>query len=212
MNIISMTTNEVTLYFTDGCGRCPLGGTSQCKVNSWQVELQTLRKIILDCGLTEELKWSVPCYTFQGKNILILAAFKEYTALSFFNGVLLENSSQMLIQPTENVQAGRQIRFTNLDDIIESTSKIKSHIYDAIAVEKAGKKVQYKQTSEFPIPPEFQSKLDDFPALRAAFEALTPGRQRGYLLYFAAPKLSKTRTARIEKWTPLILDGKGLHD
>lgn len=212
MNVITKMNEKVDPYFINGCGRCPLGGTPQCKVNSWHVELQLLRKIILECGLTEELKWSVPCYTVQEKNILILAAFKEYVAISFFNGALLQNSFELLIQPTENVQAGRQLRFTNLEDIIGNTSIIKTYIYDAIAVEKAGNKVQYKQTSEFPIPPEFQTKLDDFPALRTAFEALTPGRQRGYLLHFAAPKLSKTRTARIEKWTPHILNGKGIHD
>ena len=212
MNIVTMMNPDVDPYFIEGCGRCPLGGTPQCKVNSWQVELQALRKIILECGLTEELKWSVPCYTYRGKNILILAAFKEYCALCFFNGALLDDSNQLLIQPTENVQAGLQIRFTNLDDIIESTSIVKSFIYEAIAVEEAGEKVQYKQTADFPIPHEFQAILDDLPAFRTAFDALTPGRQRGYLLHFSAPKQSKTRTARVEKWIGHILEGKGLHD
>ncbi len=178
----------------------------------WQKELEQLRKIVLGCGLTEELKWGVPCYTFQGSNVVLMHVFKEYCALLFFKGALLNDSHGILIRQTENVQAARQIRFTNAREITESAPVLKTYIYEAIAVEEAGLKVDLKNTAEFSIPQEFQNKLDKMPALKTAFDALTPGRQRGYLLYFSAPKQSGTRESRIEKYMQHILSGKGLND
>ena len=182
------------------------------KAKKWREESEKLRKIVLDCGLTEELKWGCPCYTFQKANIVLIHGFKNYCALLFFKGALLKDAKSILIQQTENVQAGRQIRFTNLREIVKMESILKAYIKQAIEVEKAGLKVNYKKTSEFKVPWEFQNKLDEIPALKAAFDALTPGRQRGYLFYFAQPKQSKTRESRIEKCMQQILNGKGLDD
>jgi uncharacterized protein YdeI (YjbR/CyaY-like superfamily) len=182
------------------------------KAKKWQEELEQLRMIALDCGLDEELKWGCPCYTFQKNNIVLIHAFKEYCAFLFFKGALLNDANGILIQQTENVQAARQIRFTNIREIIDMKPELKAYIYEAIEVEKAGLKVELKNTREFTVSEEFQYKLDKIPALKTAFEALTPGRQRGYLLHFAAPKQSKTREARVEKYIPQILDGKGLDD
>jgi uncharacterized protein YdeI (YjbR/CyaY-like superfamily) len=182
------------------------------KSKNWQQELETLRKIILEVELTEELKWGVPCYTFQKNNILLIHEFKEYCAMLFMKGALLSDSEGILIQQTENVQAARQIRFTNVQQIIEQASTLKAYIYEAIEIEKAGLKVELKKPTEFKISEEFQHKLDENPALKSAFEALTPGRQRGYLLHFSAPKQAKTREARVEKCMPLIFEGKGLTD
>lgn len=182
------------------------------KAKRWQEELTKLRRIVLDCGLDEELKWYQPCYTFGGKNVVILQGFKEYCALAFFKGVLLKDIKGILISPTENVQEGRQIRFTNAQEIVEMEPILKAYIYEAIEVEKAGLKVIKKQTSDFTIPEEFQNKLDEIPALKTAFEALTPGRQRAYIFYFSQPKQSKTRESRIEKCMQQILNGKGLDD
>ena len=182
------------------------------KEKKWQNELEQLRMIILDCGLTEELKWGVPCYTFQKSNIVLIHAFKEYCALLFFKGALLNDAHGILIQQTENVQAARQIRFTNVREIVEMESILKAYIYEAIEVEKAGLKVKLKQTADFKIPEEFQNKLDKNAALKKAFDALTPGRQRAYIFHFSQPKLSKTREARVEKYIPQILAGKGLDD
>jgi len=201
---------KVDAYFTEGCGRCPLGGTPECKVHPWKEALEALRSIVLDCGLTEELKWGVPCYTHQNKNIAIIGAFKEYCALSFFKGALLKDEHRILSKPGENTVEGRLVKFTNVRDIVGMESILKSYIHEAIEVEKAGLKVQ--ERPELAIPEEFQKKLDEFPALQTAFEALTPGRQRAYLLYFSAPKQSKTRDSRIEKCMELILMGKGLYD
>ena len=203
---------KVDVYFTAGCGRCPLVNTPECKVHNWDTELETLRKIVLDCGLEEELKWSIPCYTFQKNNIILLSAFNEYCALSFFKGALLNDTNSILIQQTENTQATRQIRFTDVREIIEMESIIKAYIYEAVEVEKAGLKVEFKKTSEFKMPEEFQNKLAEIPALKAAFEALTPGRQRAYILYFSQPKQTKTRESRIERCMRQILIGKGLND
>lgn len=203
---------KVDVYFTAGCGRCPLGNTPQCKVNDWQEELETLRTIILDCGLNEELKWGVPCYTSQKNNILLIGAFKEYCAISFFKGVLLKDANGILSKPGENTQAGRVIRFSNVREIVEMESVLKAYIHEAVEAEKAGLKVSYKKTSEFAIPEELQNKLDSLPALKIAFDALTPGRQRAYILYFSAPKQSKTRVSRVEKCMRQILIGKGLND
>jgi len=182
------------------------------KATKWQEEYEKLRTIILDCQLTEELKWGCPCYTFEGKNIVLIHGFKEYCALLFFKGVLLNDTNGILIQQTENVQVGRQIRFTNLGEIIEMESILKAYIHEAIEVEKAGLNVELKKVTEFKISDEFQDKLNHIPALKTAFEALTPGRQRAYLLYFSAPKQSKTRESRVEKYMPQILNGKGLDD
>jgi uncharacterized protein YdeI (YjbR/CyaY-like superfamily) len=180
--------------------------------NKWQEELLKLRKIVLDCQLTEELKWGVPCYTFQNRNIVLIHVFKEYCALLFIKGALLKDASGILIQQTNNVQAGRQVRFTNVQEIVEKETILKAYIYEAIEVEKAGLKVDFKKTTEFNTPEEFQHKLDENSALKTAFKALTPGRQRAYLLYFSAPKQSRTREARVEKYLQPILDGKGLND
>ena len=182
------------------------------KARNWQEEFEKLRMIILDCGLTEELKWGQPCYTFQKKNIVLIHGFKEYCAILFFKGVLLNDPNGILIQQTENVQAGRQVRFTNVRQIVKMESILKVYIYEAIEVEKAGLKVKHKKTSEFAIPEEFQNKLDKSPALKTAFDALTPGRQRAYIFYFSQPKQSKTRESRVEKYTRQILNGRGLDD
>jgi uncharacterized protein YdeI (YjbR/CyaY-like superfamily) len=182
------------------------------KAQKWQEEIKKLRVIVLDCGLTEELKWGVPCYTFQKSNIVLIHVFKEYCALLFVKGALLNDPSGILVQQTENVQAARQIRFTNVKEIVKLKTSLKAYIQEAIEVEKAGLKVNLKKTTEFNMPEEFLNKLDEMPALKEAFDALTPGRQRAYLLYFSAPKQSKTRQSRIEKCTPQILNGKGLND
>ena len=182
------------------------------KNKNWQQEIETLRTIVLDCGLTEELKWGCPCYTYQKSNIVLIHVFKEYCALLFFKGVLLNNAKGILIQQTQNVQAARQIRFTNVKEIVKMKAILKAYIYEAIEVEKAGLKVELKKTTEFNVPEEFQKKLNKNAALKTAFYALTPGRQRGYLLYFSAAKQSKTREARVEKYTQQILNGKGLDD
>ncbi len=182
------------------------------KAKKWQEEFKKLRTIILDCELTEELKWGVPCYTFENSNIVLIHGFKEYCAILFVKGALLKDAKGILIQQTKNVQAARQIRFTNVREIVKMESILKAYIHEAIEVEKAGLKVNFKKTSEFIIPEEFQKKLDEIPALKDAFEALTPGRQRQYIFYFSAPKLSKTRESRVEKSIELILDGMGLND
>ena len=182
------------------------------KAKNWHEELGQLRMIVLDCGLTEELKWGVPCYTFQNRNIALIHVFKEYCALLFFKGALLNDTNGILIQQTENVQAARQIRFSNVRKIVKMKPILSAYIYEAIEVEKAGLKVDLKKTKEFIIPEEFKKKLDKIPALKTAFEALTPGRQRGYILYFSAPKQSKTRESRVEKYMQQILNGNGLND
>jgi uncharacterized protein YdeI (YjbR/CyaY-like superfamily) len=182
------------------------------KAEKWQKEVEKLRTIALDCPLAEELKWGCPCYTFQESNIVLIHVFNEYCALLFFKGSLLNDPNDILIQQTKNVQAARQIRFTNLREIVKLESVVKAYIYEAIEVERAGLKVKLKKATEFPVPEEFQKRLDKKPALKKAFYALTPGRQRGYLLHFAAPKQSKTREARIDKCTPMIMQGKGLTD
>ena len=182
------------------------------KAKKWQKEFETFRIIILDCGLTEELKWGKPCYTFQKSNVVIIQGFKEYCALLFCKGALLKDAGGILIQQTENVQAARQIRFTNVREIVQMEPILKAYIREAIEVEKAGLKVKLKKTSDFKIPEEFQKKLDAIPALKTAFSALTPGRQRGYLFYFSQPKQSKTRQSRVEKCMQQILKGKGLND
>lgn len=182
------------------------------KAKKWQEEIMKLRTIVLGCGLTEELKWGVPCYTFGKSNIVLIHVFKEYCALLFFKGALLSDTNGILIQQTENVQAARQIRFTNVKEIVKMERTVKAYIHEAIEVEKAGLKVDLKKTAEFKTPDEFQNKLNEMPDLKNAFEALTPGRQRAYKLYFSAPKQSKTRESRVEKCMHQIFDGKGLND
>jgi len=182
------------------------------KAKKWQEELEKLRMIILDCQLTEELKWGKPCYTFQKHNIVVILPVKEYCALLFCKGALLNDANGILIKPGENTQAGRQIRLSNVREIVEMETILKAYIYEAIEVEKAGLKVNFKKITERVIPEELQNKLDEIPALKTAFDALTPGRQRGYILYFSAAKQSKTRESRVEKWVEQILNGKGLND
>ena len=182
------------------------------KAEKWQAEFRKLRAILLDSPLAEELKWGVPCYTFQGKNIVLMHGFKEYCALLFVKGALLKDEKGILITQTENVQSARQVRFTSVQEITELTPTLKDYVHEAIEVEVSGLRVKYKRTTEFSMPEEFQNKLDEDPALQAAFESLTPGRQRGYLLYFSSPKQSKTRTARVEKYRQQILEGRGLND
>ncbi len=182
------------------------------KNKQWQKEIETLRRIILECGLAEEVKWGVPTYTLQGNNVVLIHVFKHYCAILFGKGALLKDTEGILIQQTQNVQSARQIRFTSIGQIVEMESIVKAYVNEAIELEKSGAQVAFKKTSEFAMPEEFKTQLDELPELKAAFEALTPGRQRGYLLFFSAAKQSKTRSARVEKYMQHILDGKGLDD
>ena len=178
----------------------------------WQAEFEKLRKIILECPLTEDLKWGSPCYTFENRNVVLMHGFKEYCALLFFKGALLRDPEGILIRQTETVQSVRQIRFTSVREIVKLKTILKAYILEAIEVERAGLKMNFKKTAEFSVAEEFQNKLDKSPALKRAFNALTPGRQRAYLLHFSSAKQAKTREARVEKWTPQILKGKGMDD
>ena len=182
------------------------------KAGKWQKEIEKLRTIILDCDLIEELKWGCPCYSYQKKNIVLIHYFKDYCALLFFKGALMKDSKGILIQQTENVQSARQIRFTGLKEIEKLERTLKAYIYNAVEIEESGMKVPMKKTQDFKMPEEFQARLNKNPALKKAFYELTPGRQRGYLLYFSSAKQAKTREARIEKYVERILDGKGLED
>ncbi|MDP2386349.1 MAG: YdeI family protein [Bacteroidota bacterium] len=182
------------------------------KAKKWQEEIRKLREIVLDCHLTEELKWGVPCYMFQNSNIVLIHVFKDYCAVLFFKGALLKDSKGVLIQQTENVQAARQIRFTNVKEIVKMKAILKAYIFEAVKIEEAGLKVPLKKTTDFKVPEEFQTKLDKLPTLKKAFAALTPGRQRAYIFYFSQAKQSKTRETRVEKYMPQIMDGKGLDD
>ena len=181
-------------------------------VKNWKEEMEQLRTIVLNCNLVEELKWGVPCYMYQKSNIVLIHAFKDYCALLFMKGSLLQDEKGILIRQTENVQSGRQIRFTSLKEIVKMKATLKAYIFEAVEVEKAGLKIEHKKTEEFTVPEEFQKKLDKIPALKKAFKALTPGRQRAYLLYFAGAKQSTTRETRIENYTQRILDGIGFND
>lgn len=182
------------------------------KIEKWQEETKKLRSIILDCQLTEELKWGKPCYLFEEKNIVLIQGFKEYCALLFFKGTLLKDTKGILVNIGEHTQAGRQIRFTNIQEIIRMEALIKTYIYEAIEVEKSGLKVDFKQGLKLEIPEELKNKLGKNPSLKTAFEGLTPGRQKAYILYFSEPKQSKTRESRVEKYVQQILNGKGLND
>lgn len=182
------------------------------KPTKWQEPYEVLRELVLDCGLTEKLKWGCPCYTFEDSNVVLIHGFKDYCALLFMKGVLMQDTHGILVQQTKYVQAARQIRFKNMAEIIEMKSVLKTYLEDAITLEKDGRTVELKETAEFEMPKEFERVLEDMPELKSAFYKLTPGRQRGYLLYFCAPKQVKTRESRIEKYIPAILDGKGVHD
>ncbi len=202
----------IDLYLEEGCGRCPLGGTPECKVHSWQKELQLLRKIVLSCGLTEELKWKIPCYTIDGRNVLTVSAFKEHATISFFKGALLKDQHRVLQKPGENSQAARVLHFTSVKAIRDLVPVIKETILDAIAVERSGQKVEFQAKHELTLPVELEQRLSELPALRAAWDGLTPGRQRGYVIFFSGAKQSATRQSRIEKSIPDILAGRGIHD
>ncbi|MBX3051243.1 MAG: YdeI family protein [Caldilineaceae bacterium] len=182
------------------------------KADQWKAEFEKLRTIILECDLSEELKWGHPCYALEGSNIVLMHGFKEYCALLFMKGALMQDPNGILVQQTKNVQSARQIRFTNLQEIEAMEAVLKAYVAEAVRVEKAGLQVEFKQPTDFEFPEEFIDKLEEIPGLQDAFEALTPGRQRGYLLYFSGAKQSKTRTARIEKYVPHILEGKGIND
>ena len=206
-----MMNSAVDGYLAKGCGRCPLGGTPQCKVHAWRKELRELRRIVLACELTEEVKWSVPCYTLQGHNVCVVSAFNRYCALSFFRGSLLGDPHKLLDKPGKHSQAARLMRFTNVQEIVKMESVLKSYLFEAIQLEKEGLRVAFKKNPE-PMPEELRRKLEGNPALTSAFEALTPGRQRGYILHFSQPKQSKTRASRVKRYVPKILAGKGFHD
>lgn len=182
------------------------------KATKWQEAFLALREIILACDLVEELKWGLPCYTQSGKNIVIIQDFKEYCAIMFFKGVLLKDTKKILVELTKNVQSARQIRFTSLNEVVKNKSNIKAYIKEAVEIEKSGKKVELKKLSDYPIPEEFEKLLNEMPKLKKAFQAMTPGRQKGYIFYFSSAKQSKTREERIEKYLQKILDGKGLND
>ena len=203
---------EIDSYLQEGCGRCSLVGTPNCKVHTWQEELRYLRQLVLSCGLTEELKWKVPCYTHNGHTILMVVAFKESATLSFFKGALLKDEHGILEKPGKNSQAGRVVRFTQVEEIAALEDVLKAYIFEAIEADEKGLKVNFKNISEYDVPEEFQERLDTDADLKEAFEALTPGRQKGYLLYFAGAKQSKTRASRVEKYIPKILKGLGFHD
>lgn len=202
---------KVDKYLIDGCMRCKFGATPQCKVNNWQEELVRLRHLVLECGLTEELKWGVPCYTHEGRNIVMISAFKNYCCLSFFKGALLEDPFKILTKSGENSQSYRLVKFTSPKEVISLSKKLKSLILNAIEIEKSGQKVVFNQNPE-PMPAELLQKFKEHPALKTAFYALTPGRQRGWIIFFSQPKQSQTRTGRIEKCMKKILNGEGLHD
>jgi uncharacterized protein YdeI (YjbR/CyaY-like superfamily) len=182
------------------------------KEGKWQKELQTLRPVMLQCGLTEELKWGVPCYTFGKGNVVLIHVFKEYCALLYFKGALLNDPNGILIQQTKNVQSARQVRFTSVREIVDLEAVLKAYTYEAIELERAGLKVVLKKTTDYVVPVEFEKSLSEVTGLKEAFEALTPGRQRAYIFYFSAPKQSSTRSARVEKSIQDIIAGKGLND
>lgn len=202
---------KVDKYLIDGCMRCPLGGTPECKVHTWPKELDLLRRIVHECGLTEELKWGAPCYTFQDKNVLMVSALRDYCCISFFKGSLLKDSKGLLEKPGPNSQAARLFKFASVEEIRQIEEDIKNYIFEAIEVEKAGLKVEFKKNPES-ITEELEQKFEEDPFFKAAFESLTPGRQRGYILFFSQPKKSETRTSRIEKCVSKILNGEGLND
>jgi len=206
-------TKDIQTYFSSGCGRCKLFDTPQCKVRTWKKELELLREIILDSSnLNEEMKWGMPCYSFQKKNVLMLVAFKEYCSLSFFKGSLLSDPVKLLVRPGENSQAVKQFKFRSSEEVLLNKDHIKTFIYDAIELEKRGAQIQFKKPDEYPIPGEFQKSMDNDPVLKEAFNKLTPGRRRAYLLHFGQAKQAATRQSRIKKCRAAILSGKGLNE
>ncbi len=198
-------------FFINGCGRCSLGGTPACKIHLWEQELDLLRQLILDSGLTEECKWGFPCYTYQSKNVVMLTAFKAYCGISFFKGSLLKDDANLLRKPGPNAHVARLFKFTSVHEIVQIEEAIRNYLKEAIDIEKSGKKTPPREATES-IPEELEQQFEEDPIFREAFEALTPGRQRGYLIHFSQPKQSKTRTSRIEKSVPFILKGIGLND
>ena len=196
-------------YLEEGCGRCKFGGTPDCKVHNWTKELIALRQIVLDCGLTEELKWGVPCYTYEGANVPIVSAFKEYACLSFFKGSLLQDDKKLLDMPGENTQSARIIKITSLDQVRSLSEDLKAYVYEAIEVERLGLKVEFKQKDELVYPDELLEEFKRDPQFQTAFEALTPGRQRGFILNYTQPKQVQTRITRIQKSKIFVLAGKG---
>jgi uncharacterized protein YdeI (YjbR/CyaY-like superfamily) len=207
----TIANQKVDKYLVDGCMRCKFGATPNCKVNNWRDELTALRHLVLESGLTEDLKWGMPCYTDNGKNILMVTAFKEYCSLSFFKGSLMKDADNVLVSPGENSQAMRYMKFTDLGEIVAHQEQIKAYIAEAIAIEKAGKKVQFKKEPES-MPDELLTAFEEYDGLKEAFERLTPGRQRAYILYFSQSKEAKTRMNRIEKCRKKIQNGEGLND
>lgn len=202
---------SISEFFSIGCGRCSLVGTPQCKVMTWNEELHVLRDIILTTGVSEERKWGVPCYTDNRKNIILLSALKDSATISFLKGSLIDDVHGMLISPGKNSQSARYMKFTSVKEIKKSKTIILDYLYQALAIERKGTKVEFKKEDD-PIPEELSDAFNSHPALKTAFYALTPGRRRGYLLYFNQAKQSATRVSRIQKYIPVILDGKGIHD
>lgn len=205
-------TRDVEVYFEEGCGRCALGGTPGCKVHAWREPMAELRRIVLESGLREESKWGVACYTWNGKNVLLLSAFKDFCCLSFFKGVLLNDPDRFLEAPGKHSQAARLAKFTARRDVLEQEPLLRSFIHEAIEAEKAGLKVDFKEKDALELPDELLETFAANPELEEAFRELTPGRQRGYVLYFSGARQSQTRLSRIEKYAPRILEGKGIHD
>ncbi len=203
---------QVDIILEEGCGRCKLVGTPQCRIIIRNLEMKALREIALDTGLDEEVKWGFPTYTFKKKNIFMLGSFKEYSSFMFFKGALLSDPEKILVQPTENSNSGRQLRFTNAKDILKAKKTILAYIFEATEIEKSGAKVEANKTSEYLMPEELKNKFKELPELKAAFEKLTPGRQRGYLLHFSQAKQSATRLSRIEKCMEAIFNGKGMNE
>jgi len=204
--------SQVDTILAEGCGRCKLVGTPQCRIIIRNSEMKALREIALESGLDEEVKWGFPAYTLKKKNIFMLGSFKEYSSIMFFKGALLSDPEKILVQPTENSNSGRQLRFTNSKEILKAKKSILAYIFEATELEKSGAKVEAKKTSEYPMPDELKSKFKELPELKAAFEKLTPGRQRGYLLHFSQAKQSATRLSRIEKCMEAIFKGKGMNE
>jgi len=204
-------TRDVETYFLEGCGRCSLGGTPECKVHTWAKELELLRNIVLECGLTEECKWGQPCYTHQNHNVIMISAFKDSCIISFFKGALLNDPQKILISQGENVQGGRIIKFTHPNQILAIQDTLKEYIFEAVEIENAGLRIELKKTSDYPVPSELQQKFEENEAFKEDCYALTTGRQRGSLLQSAAPNQSKTREQRIENCIPTLFNGKGMH-
>lgn len=206
-----MMVKEVETYLVDGCGRCNRFGTDECKVRTWSKEVHALRSIALASGLKEEMKWGSPCYTLNGKNVVMLAVFNDFASLSFFKGSLLKDGEKVLTAPGKNSQTWSQWRFTSITDIANNETQLQAYIQEAIEIEKSGLKVETKR-EEDPIPEELETAFANDPELESAFKSLTPGRQRGYLIFFNGAKQSATRTSRIEKHKQRILQGLGMHD